>query len=147
MVKNKKKKIIIIIGVWIILQLFISNISSAVKYNNYFDDENTEGSISNDSDLNYQTNENIVDISDAWIEWNKLSDEEKAATIEPRKEKISIESLDEGTSSNKEIQRMFLSLKSNILPTSYNLSDEINIKVEDQGQTRYLLCFCRIKRD
>lgn len=69
--------------------------------------------------------ENSDNISEAYLEWSELSDEEKKDTVEPRKEYIDISEL--------QTNEQFVTSGSTI-PEEYNLRDTLSeIKTESQG--------------
>ena len=94
--------------------------------------------------------------SEEWLEWNKLTDEEKKNTLEPRKETIPFDTLYEGEKISESaetvvkeesiIEKFFAIFKSNNeeeengIPQSYNLSDEIG-EIKAELQSPYNTCY------
>ena len=148
---NQKRKISLMLVIILILQIILPivinakvvaiedvNIEKEQVVNNSKKEVDTNlqtikfGSYANENEDIEKNTEEIVkestkvledteNISEAYLEWAELSDEEKQKTIQPREEFVDMSVLDG------------LVTSTSILPSKYNLRDKINIKTENQS--------------
>ena len=156
-----KKKVTLILSIMILVSIFLiksysvtDNSQKNIEQN--FQNENIlEETLKND--IEQDEIEDEENYTEEYKEYLKLSDEEKEAIgVIPRKYKVPLDMIYEDTEEVKEDASLFnlfgvfakTKLKSTYadeLPSSYNLKDHINIKVENQEKFGLCWAFASIK--
>lgn len=90
--------------------------------------------------------ENNIEYSEEYLEYLKLSDEEKSKIeVIPRQEFVSYDDFYSSEKNQVNLIEDGVTLKSSTLPTKYKLSDSIGMSVENQGQAGWCWAYTSLK--